>query len=38
MDAALERLSGMLEPGDVLLTIGAGDVNRLAEGWLRGGP
>jgi UDP-N-acetylmuramate--alanine ligase len=38
MDAALERLSGMLEPGDVLLTIGAGDVHRLAESWLRGGP
>jgi UDP-N-acetylmuramate--alanine ligase len=38
MDAALERLSGMLEPGDVLLTIGAGDVHLLAESWLRGGP
>ena len=38
MDAALERLSGMLEPGDVLLTIGAGDVHRLAESWLGGGP
>jgi len=38
MAAALERLSGMLQPGDVLLTLGAGDVHRLAEGWLRGAP
>ena len=38
MDSALERLAEMLLRGDVLLTIGAGDVHRLAEGWLRGGP
>ncbi len=36
MDEGLEWLSGVLGPGDVLLTLGAGDVYRLAEFWLGG--
>ncbi len=35
-DEALELLAGVLEPGDVMLTLGAGDVYRLAEDWLGG--
>jgi UDP-N-acetylmuramate--alanine ligase len=38
MDAALERLEDLLEDGDVLLTLGAGDVHRIAESWLGGRP
>jgi len=33
---ALRLLDGMLAPGDVLLTVGAGDVDRVATGWLGG--
>jgi UDP-N-acetylmuramate--alanine ligase len=36
--AALELLSELLEAGDLLLTMGAGDVYLLAEQWLRGEP
>jgi len=38
MDAALGRLEELLQHGDVLLTLGAGDVHRIAETWLGGGP
>jgi len=38
MAGALRRLDELLQHGDVLLTLGAGDVHRLAAGWLRGGP
>ena len=38
MDEALEWLAGVLKPGDVMLTLGAGDVYRLAEDWLGGKP
>jgi UDP-N-acetylmuramate-alanine ligase len=34
MDAAFGRLEELLEAGDVLLTLGAGDVHRIAESWL----
>ena len=34
LDEALWRLEEILRPGDVLLTIGAGDVDRLAAEWL----
>jgi UDP-N-acetylmuramate--alanine ligase len=34
---ALERLGALLRPGDVLLTIGAGNVVELGELWLAGG-
>ena len=34
----LGRLEEVLEDGDVLMTLGAGDVHRVAESWLRGGP
>ncbi|HPA81911.1 MAG TPA: cyanophycin synthetase, partial [Thermoanaerobaculales bacterium] len=37
MAGALARLGRLLQPGDVLLTLGAGDVHRLAESWLGGG-
>ena len=33
---ALEKLSAELRPGDVLLTLGAGDVVHLGEAWLAG--
>jgi UDP-N-acetylmuramate--alanine ligase len=36
--ALLRRLDEVLEDGDVLMTLGAGDVHRVAESWLRGGP
>jgi len=36
-DAALDLLDGLLEPGDVLLTLGAGNVVHLGERWLAGG-
>jgi UDP-N-acetylmuramate--alanine ligase len=36
-DDALERLGKLLRPGDVLLTIGAGNVVELGERWLAGG-
>ncbi len=36
LDEALAGLSALLEPGDVLLTLGAGDVHRLGERWLGG--
>jgi UDP-N-acetylmuramate--alanine ligase len=36
-DDALTSLAGILRPGDVLLTMGAGDVLRLGESWLAGG-
>jgi UDP-N-acetylmuramate--alanine ligase len=38
MDAALGRLEELLEAGDVLLTLGAGDVHRIAESWLGARP
>jgi UDP-N-acetylmuramate-alanine ligase len=34
---ALAALDELLRPGDVLLTMGAGDVVRLGESWLAGG-
>jgi UDP-N-acetylmuramate--alanine ligase len=34
---ALKTLNELLTPGDVLLTMGAGDVVRLGEAWLAGG-
>jgi UDP-N-acetylmuramate--alanine ligase len=34
---ALGALNELLRPGDVLLTLGAGDVFRLGESWLAGG-
>jgi UDP-N-acetylmuramate--alanine ligase len=34
---ALDILDGVLRPGDVLLTLGAGDIFRLGESWLAGG-
>jgi UDP-N-acetylmuramate--alanine ligase len=36
-DDALALLDGMLRPGDVLLTLGAGNVVQLGERWLAGG-
>jgi UDP-N-acetylmuramate--alanine ligase len=36
-DDALDRLSALLRPGDVFLTIGAGNVVELGERWLAGG-
>jgi len=38
LKAAMERLGSLLVPGDVLLTIGAGDVDRLATRLLEGAP
>jgi UDP-N-acetylmuramate--alanine ligase len=31
LDGALEHLRGQLQPGDVLITLGAGDVNKLCQ-------
>jgi UDP-N-acetylmuramate--alanine ligase len=36
-DDALTSLTSILRPGDVLITMGAGDVVRLGESWLAGG-
>jgi UDP-N-acetylmuramate--alanine ligase len=36
-DDAVVRLGSLLRPGDVLLTMGAGNVLRLGERWLAGG-
>ena len=36
IDEALQQLESILRPGDVLLTIGAGNVDRLAAAWLEG--
>jgi len=36
IEEALQQLEGLLEPGDVLLTVGAGDVDDLAAAWLEG--
>jgi len=36
LDEALQQLETILQPGDVLLTIGAGNVDRLAAAWLEG--
>jgi UDP-N-acetylmuramate--alanine ligase len=33
---AMQQLEELLEPGDVLLTVGAGDVDDLAAAWLEG--
>jgi UDP-N-acetylmuramate--alanine ligase len=33
---ALQQLEDLLQPGDVLLTVGAGDVDDLATAWLEG--
>ena len=33
-DEALEMLREIVKPGDVILTLGAGDVHRLGESWL----
>jgi len=38
MEAAAERLQAALGEGDLVLTLGAGDVNRLAEALTREGP
>ena len=37
VDDAAAALDEWLRPGDVLLTLGAGDVWRVAEEWLAGG-
>jgi UDP-N-acetylmuramate--alanine ligase len=34
--AALDRLREVLAPGDVLLTLGAGDVHKVGAGFLKG--
>jgi UDP-N-acetylmuramate--alanine ligase len=36
VDEALLQLEELLEPGDVLLTVGAGDVDEIAAAWLEG--
>jgi UDP-N-acetylmuramate--alanine ligase len=36
MGEALRQLDDLLQPGDVLLTVGAGDVDELATAWLEG--
>jgi UDP-N-acetylmuramate--alanine ligase len=36
IEEALPQLDDVLEPGDVLLTVGAGDVDDLAAAWLEG--
>ena len=36
IEEALQQLEDLLEPGDVLLTVGAGDVDGLATAWLGG--
>ena len=36
VDEVLQQLEDLLEPGDVLLTVGAGDVDDLAAAWLEG--
>ncbi len=36
LEEAVQQLEGILRPGDVLLTIGAGDVDRLATAWVEG--
>ena len=33
---AVQQLEELLEPGDVLLTVGAGDIDDLAAAWLEG--
>ena len=35
-DEAIVSIDELLEAGDVLITVGAGDVHRVAEEWLRG--
>jgi UDP-N-acetylmuramate--alanine ligase len=37
-ESAAEVLERVLVPGDVLLTLGAGDVDRVGVAWLGGGP
>ena len=34
LDQALAQVEEIVRPGDVLLTVGAGDVDRLAAAWL----
>ena len=36
LDEAPAFVDDLLEAGDVLVTVGAGDVHRVAEDWLRG--
>jgi len=36
LDEALQQIEAILRPGDVLLTMGAGDVDELAAAWLGG--
>lgn len=36
VDCASDFVGGIIVAGDVLLTLGAGDVHRVAESWLRG--
>ena len=36
IEEAMRQLEDLLEPGDVLLTVGAGDVDDLATAWLEG--
>ena len=36
LDEAIVAIGELLESGDVLMTVGAGDVHRVAEEWLRG--
>ena len=38
VEAAPEVLDRILEPGDVLMTLGAGDVDRVGRLWLEAGP
>lgn len=37
LDQAASQVEEILRPGDVMLTIGAGDVDRLGTAWLEGG-
>ena len=37
-DEAVRELDGLLEPGDVMLTLGAGDVDRVGTMWLEAAP
>jgi UDP-N-acetylmuramate-alanine ligase len=36
LDRAEAQVDEIVRPGDVLLTVGAGDVDRLAAAWLGG--
>jgi UDP-N-acetylmuramate--alanine ligase len=38
LEAGVDLVSELVRPGDVLLTMGAGDVHRVGEDWLGGAP